>query len=98
MRQSLNSVRPVGVCVVLGATQELTIHVETELMGTAKTLAGLVEGLSVPQVFIPKLLNYYRLGKFPFDRLIQFYDFEEINRAFADTKSGKVIKAVLKMR
>jgi aryl-alcohol dehydrogenase len=98
VRQSLKSGRPVGICVVLGATQELTIHVETELMGTAKTLAGLVEGLSVPQVFIPKLLNYYKLGMFPFDRLIQFYDFEDINRAFADTKSGKVIKAVLRMK
>jgi aryl-alcohol dehydrogenase len=97
VRQSLNCVRPMGVCVVLGATQELTIHVESELMGSAKTLAGLVEGLSVPQVFIPKLLNYYRLGRFPFDRLIRFYDFEDINRAFADTKSGKVIKAVLRM-
>lgn len=97
VRQSLNCVRTMGICVVLGATQELTINVETELMGTAKTLAGLVEGLSIPQIFIPKLLDYYRLGKFPFDRLIKFYDFEDINQAFADTKSGKVIKAVLKM-
>lgn len=97
VRQSLGCVRPVGICVVLGATQELTINVETELMGTAKTLAGLVEGFSIPQVFIPKLLNYYRQGKFAFDRLMKFYDFKDINRAFADTKSGKVIKAILKM-
>jgi aryl-alcohol dehydrogenase len=97
VRQSLVSVRSAGTCVVLGLTQELTIHVETELMGRSKTLAGLVEGLSVPQVFIAKLLSYYRQGKFPFDRLIQFYDFQDINKAFEDTKSGKVIKAVLKM-
>ena len=97
VRQSLVSVRSAGTCVILGLTQELTIHVETELMGKSKTLAGLVEGMSVPQVFIPKLLNYYRLGKFPFDRLIQFYDFQDINKAFEDTKNGKVIKAVLKM-
>ena len=97
VRQSLVSVRSVGTCVVLGLTQDLTIHVETELMGRSKTLAGLVEGLSVPQVFIGKLLNYYRQGKFPFDRLIRFYDFQDINKAFEDTKDGKVIKAVLKM-
>ena len=97
VRQSLNCTRSGGTCVILGATQELTIHVESELMGKVKTLAGLVEGLSVPQVFIPKLLSYYRKGRFPFDRLIRFYDFQAINQAFADTKSGKVIKAVLKM-
>ena len=97
VRRSLNSVRSAGTCVVLGLTQELTINVETELMGKSKTLAGLVEGLSIPQVFIPKLLNYYRSGVFPFDRLISFYDFRDINKAFEDTKSGKVIKAVLRM-
>ena len=97
VRQSLISVRSAGTCVILGLTQELTIHVETELMGKSKTLAGLVEGMSIPQVFIPKLLNYYRQGRFPFDRLIRFYDFKDINKAFEDTKNGKVIKAVLKM-
>ena len=97
VRQSLVSVRSMGICVILGLTQELTIHVETELMGKSKTLAGLVEGLSVPQVFIPKLLNYYRQGRFPFDKLIQFYDFQDINKAFDDTHDGKVVKAVLIM-
>jgi len=98
VRRSLVSVRSAGTCVILGLTQELTIHVETELMGKSKTLAGLVEGMSVPQVFIPKLLNFYRQGRFPFDKLIKFYDFEDINKAFTDTKNGKVIKAVLRMR
>ena len=97
VRQSLNCVRPLGVCVVLGATQELTIHVEEELMGTGKTLVGLVEGCSIPKLFIPKLLDYYRKGMFPFDKLITFYDFKDINKAFEDTHSGKVIKAVLRM-
>lgn len=97
VRQSLNCTRSLGTCVVLGATQELTIHVENELMGTGKTLAGLVEGCSIPKIFIPKLLNYYKKGMFPFDRLITFYDFKDINQAFQDTRSGKVIKAVLRM-
>ena len=72
VRQSLNCTRSLGVCVVLGATEELTIHVEGELMGVNKTLVGLVEGASVPQVFIPKLLEYYKNGAFPFDRIISY--------------------------
>ncbi len=98
VRQSLNCTRSLGICVVLGATQELTIHVENELMGAGKTLVGIVEGCSVPQVFIPQLLAYYKKGWFPFDKMITYYDFEEINRAFEDTRNGKAVKAVLKMR
>ena len=97
VRTSLICVRPLGTCAVVGATQELTIHVENELMGAAKTLGGVVEGCCVPQLFIPKLLDFYRAGRFPFDRLVEYYPFEDINRAFADTKAGKVVKAVLRM-
>lgn len=97
VRTSLVCVRPLGTCAVVGATQELTIHVENELMGAAKTLGGVVEGCCVPQLFIPKLLDFYRAGRFPFDRLVEYYPFEDINRAFADTKAGKVVKAVLRM-
>jgi len=97
VRTSLNCTRPLGVCAVVGSTQELTINVEEELMGPAKTLGGVVEGCCIPQLFIPKLINYYKQGRFPFDKMIKYYKFEDINQAFADTKSGKVIKAVLVM-
>lgn len=97
VRQSLNCVRSLGTCVVLGATQELTIHVENELMGTGKKLVGIVEGCSIPQLFIPQLLAYYKKGMFPFDKLITYYDFKDIAEAFEDTHKGQVIKAVLRM-
>ncbi len=97
VRTSLNCTRPLGLCVVVGATQELTIHVENELMGPCKTLGSVVEGRCVPQLFIPKLIELYRQGRFPFDRLIRYYPFREINRAFEDTHRGETIKAVLVM-
>ncbi len=97
VRQSLNCTRSLGTCVVLGATQEMTIHVENELMGTGKKLVGIVEGCSIPQIFIPQLLTYFKKGMFPFDKLITYYNFKDIAQAFEDTHKGKVIKAVLKM-
>lgn len=54
-----------------------------------------VEGDSDPEVFIPRLIDYYRAGKLPFDRLVKRYSFEDINEAFDDTVSGKAIKPVL---
>lgn len=59
-----------------------------------KALA-VVEGDSVPQIFIPKLIKLYQSGKFPFDRLLKFYDFKDINGAMKDSLNGKTIKPVL---
>ena len=59
-----------------------------------KTL-GIIQGDAVPQRFIPKLIDLYRAGTFPFDRLVKFYQFSEINRAIADAKRGDAIKPVL---
>ena len=52
----------------------------------------------MPQLFIPELVEYYRQGRFPFDKLVEFYDFENINQAFEDSRTGKTIKPVVKMR
>ena len=49
----------------------------------------------MPQKFIPKLIKLYQDGRFPFDRLVKFYDFTEINDAIADSKRGTTIKPVL---
>ena len=97
LRASLNAVRSFGLCAAVGAAQEITFQVEGELMGVAKRLVGVVEGYSVPQVFIPQLIRYYKEGRFPFDKLIRCYPFEEIGRAFEEIRRGSVVKAVLTM-
>ena len=86
-----------GTAAVLGVTGDLTINVQQELMGEAKSLIGIVEGDAVPKLFIPELIEYYKAGKFPFDKIMKFYDFKDINQAFEDSHNGEVIKAVLKM-
>jgi len=50
----------------------------------------------VSQVFIPKGINFYDRGLFPFDRLEKFYEFGQINRATADARCGRAIKPVLR--
>jgi aryl-alcohol dehydrogenase len=58
---------------------------------------GIIQGDAVPQRFIPRLIELYRAGEFPFDRLVRFYDFADINGAMADSRSGKTIKPVLRI-
>lgn len=97
VKQCLNAMRPLGTAAIVGVTPEMKIDVHNDLMAEGKSMIGVIEGDSVPRVFIPQLIEYYKAGKFPFDKLIRFYNFEDIEQAFEDSKIGKVIKPVLKM-
>jgi aryl-alcohol dehydrogenase len=66
-------------------------------LANGRKTQSIIQGDAVPQYFIPKLIELYQAGQFPFDRLIKFYDFEEINQAIADAKSGDTIKPVLRI-
>lgn len=55
----------------------------------------IIQGSSVPQVFIPALIGLWQDGRFPFDRLIRHYRFDQINEAFADSKNGSTVKPVI---
>jgi aryl-alcohol dehydrogenase len=59
------------------------------------TFKTIVQGSSVPQEFIPRMISLWKQGQFPFDKLIKTYAFEDINQAFDDSASGVTIKPVL---
>lgn len=67
------------------------------MLAGGKSMKGILGGDAAPQVFIPMLVDYYRQGRFPIDRLIRSYPFEDIGQAFRDTASGETIKPVLHM-
>jgi aryl-alcohol dehydrogenase len=46
-------------------------------------------------VLIPRLVELWRQGRLPFDRLIRTYPMSDINQAEADMASGETIKPVL---
>lgn len=45
---------------------------------------------------LPQLLDLYRQGKFPIDKLAKVYEVDSLDRALEDLNSGKVIKPVIK--
>jgi Zn-dependent alcohol dehydrogenase len=55
----------------------------------------IVEGDSDPQEFIPRMAAWFKAGKFPFDRLIKKFPFDQINEAAHASETGEVIKPVL---
>lgn len=56
---------------------------------------GIIEGDSDLDTFLPQLIEYYKAGKFPFDKLITKYALSQINQAIEDQAKGRCIKAVL---
>lgn len=97
VKDAVASIKPLGKVAIVGFTGDVTFNIQNDIMAEGKTLVGVIEGDSVPQTFIPKLIKLYKQGLFPFDRLIKFYPLSEINQAFADSASGKVIKPIVRM-
>jgi len=96
--QALSCLCRGGTCVVASVTGEAVVGIPIEplLMNKSATLAGLTEGGANPQVFIPKLVQFYKEGKLPVDKLVKFYDFKDIEKAFHDSHAGVTIKPILR--
>ena len=69
----------------------------SNFLAQGQRVEGFVEGNSIPDIFIPQMINLYVQGLFPFDQLISLYRFEAINDAVEDLRRGVAIKAVLEM-
>jgi aryl-alcohol dehydrogenase len=98
-RSAVDALRPRGLCGVIGAYKpgaNLAIDAN-DLMQSCKRIRGIVEGDSVPDIFIPHLVDLFMQGRFPFDRLVTFYDFDEINSAAADSEKGGTIKPIVRI-
>jgi aryl-alcohol dehydrogenase len=98
-RQAVDCLAPIGVCGLVGAAPigtEASLDMNNILI-PGRTVRGIVEGDSGSDVFIPRLIELYDKSRFPFDRLVEFYDLEEINRAAKDAEEGTTIKPVIRM-
>lgn len=95
--QALQALRPLGTCAIVGITPKMEIDVFADIMAEGKSMIGVIEGDAIAKVFIPNLVDYYKKGLFPFDKLVQFFEFDQINEAFAASANGSVIKPILRI-
>jgi aryl-alcohol dehydrogenase len=97
LRQAVDALPRCGVCGLLGAVPPGTeVSLDMDLLMNGRTVTGIIQGDAIPDLFIPRLIELYSQGRFPFDRMIRFYPLDEINKAVADLEEGRVIKAVLR--
>jgi aryl-alcohol dehydrogenase len=99
LRQAVDCLGIFGTCGIVGATP-LGSEVSLDINGVmipGKRVMGIVQGDVIASTFIPMLIEFYRQGRFPFDRLIKHYDFNDINQAIEDSETGVTIKPVLRI-
>lgn len=96
IKNSVSSLAQGGTCAAIAVTSHL-IELSTwnDLCVDDKKIVGVNMGDSIPQIDIPRLIEFYKQGQFNFDKTEKFYAFSDINKANHDSVCGKTIKPVL---
>ena len=98
LRQAVDVLPRLGICGLTGVVPPGTeVSLNMDLLMNGRTVKGILGGDAIPDLFIPRLIELYSQGRFPFDRLITYYPFDDINQAVADMEEGRVVKPVLRL-
>jgi aryl-alcohol dehydrogenase len=95
---ALDSLAMTGTVVVAGsapAGTRTSLNMSALLNG--RTVRGTIQGDSEARELVPHLIELYKQGRFPVDKIVGNYRFAEIQRAIADMENGRVIKPILRM-
>ena len=72
-------------------------RLDSEAVSLRKSWEEIIQGNAVPRLFIPSLIELYKKSRFPFDKMLTFFKFEEINEAFRQVEAAAIVKPVLVM-
>ncbi|HCD6287565.1 TPA: NAD(P)-dependent alcohol dehydrogenase, partial [Pseudomonas aeruginosa] len=95
---AFSSLRELGTLVMTGVLPQGTaLEFDAWNLLRGRRILGSVMGDTDPHIFIPKLVEFYRQGQLPLEKISQVYPLSSINEAIADGISGKVVKAIVSM-
>jgi aryl-alcohol dehydrogenase len=96
MQSSIQALAQGGTSATIAVTpHHIDVDTWNDLCTHDRKIVGVNMGDSIPQVDVPRLIRFYQLGLFDFDKTEKFYPFAQINEANADSISGKTIKPIL---
>ncbi|GAA4717742.1 NAD(P)-dependent alcohol dehydrogenase [Phytohabitans rumicis] len=95
LRTAVEALGPLGRCGVIGVGPSETMTFDWRSILNGRGVTGIIAGSSVPRVFLPRLLDLYTAGRFPVDRMLTYFPFDQINEAVDAVRRGSVGKAVL---
>ena len=72
---AVNVIAPLGTVGLIGSAPAGTqAPVDMLSLAWGRSVRGIVQGDAVPQLFIPQLIEMHRAGRFPFERVVRYYD------------------------
>jgi len=83
----------VGAC----GPEEIVQFNEITLMSGGRTVMGILGGDSNIEPFLSELIQYHINGQFPFEKMIGYFDFDDIDAAIEASHNGSVVKPVLRI-
>ncbi|MCT3529620.1 NAD(P)-dependent alcohol dehydrogenase [Latilactobacillus curvatus] len=96
MEDSIKALCQGGVSATIAVTpNHIDLDTWNDLCVNDKSVVGVNMGDSIPQIDVPRLIEFYRQGMFPFDKTEKFYQFEDINTTNEASIKGETIKPVL---
>lgn len=98
VRQAADCVGMLGTCMLIGgapAGAEFTLDHISTLWG--KRVVGVLGGSGRSRELIPAVMDLYRQGRFPFDRLVEYFDLGDVSAALEASNSGEIVKPILRM-
>lgn len=72
----------------------LTLHMQS-FMVSGKQYFGAVQGHSRTSEYIPQMIRWWKEGKFPVERLVKFFSFEDYEEALKVMGRGDVVKPIM---
>jgi aryl-alcohol dehydrogenase len=98
LRAAVDALAPRGTCCLVGSARDgVVAALEMPTLQRGRAVRGCIQGDSVVKDFLPRLVELYRGGRLPVDRLVRHYEFAAINEAVADMLAGETVKPVLKI-
>jgi aryl-alcohol dehydrogenase len=96
IRAAVAAVHAAGVVVLIAAGRtDAVADIPLRDLIVGRQVRGAVEGDSVPQLLIPRLLELWRAGQFPVEALVSTFAATELDDAMRAMKLGQVVKPVI---
>ncbi|KAL4875752.1 hypothetical protein BJY04DRAFT_232227 [Aspergillus karnatakaensis] len=97
LQSSVKVLNHAGVLALVGVPRPgQVLEVDPlDLLLYCKRIVGVIEGNAQPMKLIPQLVEWYRAGKFPVERIATVYPASKLGEALDALEAGKVIKPVI---
>ena len=100
LKLGVESIRPGGTACIVGlARQGAPVPVDMlDLVVYERTIVGSAYGTISPQLLVPQLIELYRRGRLPLERLISDrFTLEQIDTAFSRSRDAEGLRSVLQI-